>query len=42
MPTLSLQTERPDGGLYRKLGWRPVEEAENHFLRVLVMERSLA
>ena len=39
--TLHLQTERLDGGLYRQLGWRPVEQVVNHGLDVLVMERQL-
>lgn len=37
--TLYLQTERLDGGLYRRMDWRPVQEVDNHGLRVLVMER---
>jgi GNAT superfamily N-acetyltransferase len=38
---LSLQTERPDGGLYAKLGWRPVERVWFHGKEVMVMERHL-
>lgn len=38
---LHLQTERLDGGLYERLGWRPVERASNRGLEVLVMERRL-
>jgi len=38
---LHLQTERLDGGLYARLGWQPVERANNHGLEVLVMERHL-
>jgi GNAT superfamily N-acetyltransferase len=38
---LSLQTERPDGGLYAKLGWRPVERVWFHGTEVTVMERYL-
>ena len=37
--TLHLQTEQLDGGLYRKLGWLPIQEVDNNGLRVLVMER---
>jgi GNAT superfamily N-acetyltransferase len=39
--TLHLQTERLDGGLYRHLGWVPLEQVNNHGLEVLVMERDL-
>lgn len=39
--TLHIQTERLDGGLYARLGWTPVEQASNHGLDVLVMERPL-
>ena len=39
--TLHLQTEQLDGGLYRRLGWQPVQEVDNHGLRVLVMERQV-
>lgn len=39
--TLHLQTERLDGGLYYKLGWRPVTRAKNRGLDVLVMERHI-
>ena len=39
--TLHIQTERLDGGLYARLGWTPVEQASNHGLDVLVMERQL-
>jgi len=38
---LTLQTERPDGGLYAKLGWRPVERVWFHGTEVTVMERYL-
>ncbi len=37
--TLHLQTERLDGGLYRRLGWRPLEPLRHHGLEVLVMEK---
>ena len=39
--TLYLQTERLDGGIYAKLGWRPVERVDNRGLEVLVMEKHL-
>jgi len=38
---LHLQTERLDGGLYARLGWEPIEQADNHGLKVLVMARHL-
>ncbi|CAQ44737.1 GNAT family N-acetyltransferase [Stenotrophomonas maltophilia] len=39
---LYLQTEALDGGLYARLGWKPLEEADNRSYRVLVMVRRLA
>lgn len=39
---LSLQTERLDGGLYARLGWKPVEKIYRHGRDVLVMERQLS
>ncbi len=39
--TLYLQTEQLDGGLYARLGWLPLEQVDNHGLKVLVMERRL-
>ena len=39
---LYLQTEALDGGLYARLGWKPLQEADNHSYRVLVMVRRLA
>ncbi|MEN8129851.1 MAG: GNAT family N-acetyltransferase [Pseudomonadota bacterium] len=39
--TLHLQTEQLDGGLYRKLGWQPVQRVDNHGMHVLVMERQV-
>ena len=39
--TLYLQTERPDGGLYARLGWRPIERVHHHGMDVLVMARAL-
>jgi len=41
VPTLHLQTEAPDGGLYARLGWQPCARAKNHGRDVLVMERRL-
>lgn len=38
---LSLQTERLDGGLYARLGWKPVEQVHHHGRDVLVMQRNL-
>jgi GNAT superfamily N-acetyltransferase len=40
--TLYLQTENLDGGLYRKLGWQPIERVKNRGLEVLVMEKKIA
>lgn len=37
--TLYLQTEDLSGGLYRQLGWRPIEQVNYHGVDVLVMER---
>lgn len=39
---LYLQTEALDGGLYARLGWKPLQEADNCSYRVLVMVRRLA
>lgn len=39
---LYLQTEALDGGLYARLGWKPLQETENRSYRVLVMVRRLA
>ncbi|WP_439450577.1 GNAT family N-acetyltransferase [Stenotrophomonas sp. ATs4] len=38
---LYLQTEALDGGLYARLGWKPLQEVDNRSYRVLVMVRSL-
>ena len=38
---LYLQTERLDGGLYRRLDWQPVEVVTYHGVEVLVMVRAL-
>lgn len=40
--TLYLQTEQLDGGMYARLGWYPLELADNHGLKVQVMARSIA
>lgn len=40
--SLYLQTERLDGGLYAKLGWRPLQTLRYHGLDVVVMERALS
>lgn len=39
--TLYLQTEQMDGGLYAKLGWKPLEQVLYNGLNVLVMERPI-
>jgi GNAT superfamily N-acetyltransferase len=39
---LYLQTEALDGGLYARLGWMPLQEADNRNYRVLVMVRRLS
>ena len=39
--TLHLQTEQLDGGLYGRLGWKPVQEVDNKGMHVLVMERQV-
>jgi GNAT superfamily N-acetyltransferase len=39
--TLYLQTERLDGGLYRKLGWKPITRVKVRGPEVLVMRRSV-
>ncbi len=38
---LYLQTEALDGGLYARLGWQPICEADSHGYHVLVMVRRL-
>ena len=43
IPTLYLQTERiDDGGLYARLGWKPIEQVHYDGLDVLVMQRHLS
>ena len=39
---LYLQTEKLDGGLYARLGWKPIEQVHYHGMHVLVMVRELA
>lgn len=39
--TLYLQTQKPDGGLYKKLGWKPVEKVNYRGEEVLVMKKKL-
>lgn len=41
VPTLFLQTENLEGGLYASLGWVAVAQAKNRGLDVLVMEKAL-
>ncbi len=38
---LYLQTEVLDGGLYARLGWKPMEQYQRERLLVLIMERSV-
>ena len=38
---LYLQTENLDGGLYRRMGWQPIEQVIYHNIDVLVMERDV-
>jgi GNAT superfamily N-acetyltransferase len=38
---LNLQTEKLDGGLYTRLGWKRYEQVIYHGLEVLVMEKQL-
>ena len=39
--TLYLQTENLSGGLYRELGWKPIEKVNYHSVNVLVMEKQI-
>jgi len=39
---LYLQTERLDGGLYSRMGWRAIERVNYRNIDVLVMERTIA
>ncbi|MDZ7718823.1 MAG: GNAT family N-acetyltransferase [Balneolaceae bacterium] len=38
---LFLQTEKLDGGLYKRLGWKPVEKATYRGKEVLIMKKKL-
>ncbi|MFT7606812.1 MAG: GNAT superfamily N-acetyltransferase, partial [Saprospiraceae bacterium] len=38
---LYLQTENLDGGLYQRMGWKPIEQVNYHNIDVLVMERDI-
>lgn len=38
---LYLQTEKLDGGLYKKLGWKPIETVNYRGKSVLVMKKNL-
>lgn len=42
IPALHLQTLAPDGGLYAKLGWKPLEHVEHRGREVCVMVRGCA
>lgn len=39
--TLYLQTENLSGGLYRQMGWVPIEQVNYHGIEVLVMEKNI-
>ncbi|ASD69713.1 GNAT family N-acetyltransferase [Pseudoalteromonas piscicida] len=39
--TLYLQTEHPEGGLYRKLGWQPLENVNYRGVDVVVMSKTV-
>ncbi len=41
VPTLYLQTENLTGGLYRQMGWMPIEQVNYRGIDVLVMEKEL-
>ncbi len=38
---LYLQTENLDGGLYRRMGWTPVEQVNYRGIEVLVMKKNI-
>jgi len=40
--TLYLQTESLDGGLYRRMGWTPIEQVNYRGIEVLVMMKNIA
>lgn len=39
--TLYLQTEKLDGGLYKRLGWKPIDKVKYNGKEVLVMKKKL-
>lgn len=39
--SINLQTEDLSGGIYKPLGWQPVEQVTYHGIKVLVMEKWL-
>ncbi|MDB2356031.1 hypothetical protein N9V89_02245 [Pseudoalteromonas sp.] len=39
---IHLQTEKLDGGLYKQLGWQPIEQVNNRGVEVLVMSKHIA
>ena len=39
---IHLQTEKLDGGLYKQLGWSPIELVSNRGVEVLVMSKHIA
>ncbi|MBX2875482.1 MAG: GNAT family N-acetyltransferase [Saprospiraceae bacterium] len=39
--TLYLQTENLEGGLYRRMGWKPIEQVNYRGIAVLVMEKHI-
>ena len=42
IPALHLQTLHPDGGLYARLGWQPLDHVQHHGNEVCVMVRPIA
>nr|WP_211183739.1 GNAT family N-acetyltransferase [Pseudoalteromonas arctica] len=38
---IHLQTEKLDGGLYKQLGWQPIEQVNNRGVEVLVMTKHI-
>ncbi|MCF6144865.1 hypothetical protein PMAG_a1764 [Pseudoalteromonas mariniglutinosa NCIMB 1770] len=39
---IHLQTEKLDGGLYKQLGWQPIEQVNNRGVEVQVMTKHIA
>ena len=39
---LYLQTEKLNGGLYRRMGWKPIEQVNYRGINVLVMGKTIA